>query len=132
VTFEEGHEILKDYWLALSVAGFFLGFLVHARLELGKERRKEYNEVANEIRALLIRSRSHPWAFPDLPTDEQLDLLYHYLWPLHRWRIARALRELRDCGQREQRQGPAGDITYADQDAIQARLQRLIDLIARK
>ena len=64
-------EIIRTPYF--SGAAFFTGLLIGNWLTIGRDKRREFNEVAIVIREFLISARKHPSPTNRMPTDVQLD-----------------------------------------------------------
>lgn len=62
--------------VALGLLTFLAGLIIGHRLNLGRERRAEWNTVADRLRAAIIQAENKSWGFPDLDRAD-IDILRH-------------------------------------------------------
>ncbi len=70
-------QLINSYTSVFSLLTFFLGLFLGNKLAIGRDRRKEFNEIADEVYTALMRKRA--WAennnVGDGPTMSQLNHL---------------------------------------------------------
>lgn len=72
----------------LSLFTFFLGLFFGHRLTLWRDRRKEFNDIAQPIRAMLLEEKERPTPYFVGPSEIDADQLESVLsfWQRHRFR----------------------------------------------
>ena len=109
-----------------SVLGGLAGYFIGHRLELHRDKRKEYNEIAVRMRTALHRAAGsgQPTELP--ASDVEWEILLDYQWWPRRWALRWARKDWLDSF-REFKQDDIGQITYPNEvrnNAITARLLR--------
>lgn len=72
----ELQEWITGPGIALGLLTFLGGLVIGNRLNLGRERRTEWNTVVDRVRAALIKAEGYGWGFPDLDAAD-IDRLRH-------------------------------------------------------
>ena len=120
--FQGVHPIL------LNSFTFLAGVLIGHWIQLGRDKRQEYNEIVKPLRATLVEFAEHPT--PYLYCDPvQLDQLRHYLWWGKRTRLERAMRRLEECSTKQLDQDAAGQPNLTNRPIVSACTRELLQLI---
>lgn len=98
-------------------------------MAIGRDKRKEYNEIVVGMRRKLISARDGSLPFQwDIPAEE-IDKLAHYLWWRRRRKFLRALWEYHAIWESQRLgSGPYGTRSH-DAASIKARINDILHLI---
>ena len=113
--------------LAWSVLSFFLGLILGHWLNLGRDKRKEFNESAAPLREWVLRLLDWPsLGLFEMPTLMQKDSFVQRLGFIKRARFNRLLAELAEEYSRSSRQdAETGAMIYTENEAISQILKKI-------
>ena len=118
--------------ILLSLFTFFAGLLIGHRLTLGREKRKEFNEVAQRVRSVLLSECERPSPYSKFISRDDMDLFIQVLPPLKRRGFNRALERYYQAIREAQSRGVTGEVLYTNTDAIKEAAQDLVTYTKRK
>ena len=118
------------------VVGFFtflLGLFLGHRLTLGRDKRKEFNDIAQPIREILLKERKalspHFAGLGEIDADRLESVLY--CWQRRGFR--RTLNDYRQEKEQSIANDPTyGSVSYSTTGAIVERIERLLRYVDRK
>jgi hypothetical protein len=112
--------------------GFLSGLLLGHWLSLGRDRRKEYNDIAQPIRDQLLRARdtTRPRIWGMSAAD--LDALSFYLGPIRRGRLMRSMAAYKTACDEQRRQNSYGELQWENPDPIVAAVDGVLSAIKRR
>jgi hypothetical protein len=118
------HPWFAAFW---AIVGTLLGALLNHRFSLSRDRRKEFNEVAQRIRSILLKEHVDQSPYQKPISVEDVDLFLQLLWPWKRRGFNAALEKYgqakKDAYMQEEEYGQA---MYKDTAAIKMRVTKLI------
>lgn len=94
-------------------------------LAIGRDRRKERNDAAKEVREILFGHRRGPSPYDRSPTAFQYDTLERLLPTLKRRGFRKAIDKYNES-RKAQKRDPVGQASYIDDDSVKASLEQLI------
>jgi len=131
---ESFQELLRSpvVQLAAPLVTGLIGFILGHRLAIGRDRRNEYNAIADQVRSRLIRMRgAHCSCIADI-SESDWDLLYRRAGRIQAARLRKALQ----CTKEAEKSGSAPDAlnqaVFTDPAAMTAERERLIDLLKHR
>lgn len=114
---------------ALSTITGLISFWAGNRAALGRDRRNEYNAIADQVRGQLIRLRgAHSHCIHDI-SEADLDLLYRRAGRFQAARLRKAVQGAIEAEERGTRQDEIGQPILVDPSAMRASRERIIELI---
>ncbi len=117
---------------ALPLLTFLLGVLLGHRTALGRDRRKEFNEACDPVRAWALAEAKGPSAYRAAPGLVEWDRLQQRTSARH-WRRIDAARHTHAKACQQQRQhGPLGEVTYTDPAPVQRAALVLAGLLKQR
>lgn len=114
--------------IAIGVAAYLAGALTTHWLNIGRDRRKDRNDLAADLAALLDDEARGKRCTPE---GRDLDRLALYLGLIDRRRYARFLSEYRASKQQRQATDSYGQSDYADPARVKHATRALADFIAK-
>jgi hypothetical protein len=111
----------------LSLLTFFLGLILGHRLTLWRDKRKEFNEIAQPIRVKLLNEREAVDTIVPGPSEIDADQLEGML-PLWNRRRFRKTWDAYCCGKEQTTQDSFGGLSYANPEQIIEHIDRLLSL----
>jgi hypothetical protein len=118
------HPWFAAFW---AIVGILLGTLLTHRFSLSRDRRKEFNEVAQRIRSPLLKEHADPSPYRKVFSADDIDLFLQALpfWRRHSFRAALEKYEQakKDAYTQEEEYGQA---MYKDTAAIKTTVTRLL------
>lgn len=113
---------------ALSTLTFFLGLWLGHRLELGRERRQDFNAAARPVRVSLRAEIERHTPYRRTVDADELDHFVQHLSRFERLRFERTLLRYEEAKQAGRTQDSLGQAHYAPHDDAQLkRLRWLLD-----
>lgn len=110
----------------ISLLTFLLGLLVGNRLAIDRDKRKEFNEAAQPIRAWLLNEVVHPSPYMHRPNVVQIDTFVSCL-PFWKRRSFRKVYKRQDCARQDAvEKDSMGSIFYKDDSYIKECLNALL------
>ena len=108
--------------LILSLFTFFAGLFLGNRLALGREKRKEFNDLARPIREWLLTEMNDPHPMSSGPTAIEIDAFSACLSTRHRAAFRDAHKSQSQARVVATRRTTVGDVYYEDTDDIKKHL----------
>lgn len=105
---------------------FLAGAFVGHRLAISRDKRKEINEVAQRLRAVLIKERGHLSPMAAGATEIDLDALRSHLHLWQRRRFDAAVQRYQQTKQAELAQDACGGALYRNPQAVSAAIGALM------
>jgi hypothetical protein len=116
----------------LSLLTFFVGLFVGNRLAIGRDKRKEFNEAAQPIRAWLLKEVGQPSPYSPRPNSIQIDAFASYLQFWKRYRFLESYKR-QDCARQDaMEQDSIGSVFYRDDKYIKECLNALLRYTKRR
>lgn len=113
--------------ILLSAFAFFVGLIAGHRIALIRDKRKEFNDIAIPLRAIMLNIRDNPTPFTKWPGAAEIDLIQHYMGPWQRWRFSAAIERHKGCHHEQMVQDPkSGDVGYRDAAPIVASAKEIL------
>jgi len=116
----------------VSLVAFFVGLFVGNRLAIGRDKRKEFNEAAQPIRAWLLMEVEWPSPYSPRPNVVQIDAFLSYLsfWKRRGFREAY---KRQDCARQDAiERDSVGGVSYKDDNHIKEWLNALLRYTERR
>ena len=116
----------------LNIITFLVGLLVGNRLAIGRDKRKEFNEAAQPIRAWLLSEVERPSPYSPRPNVVQIDAFVSYL-PFWKRSGFRKAYKRQDCARQDaMEQDSYGQVSYKDDNHIKEWLNALLRYTKRR
>ena len=116
----------------LNLITFLAGLLVGNRLAIGRDKRKEFNEAAQPIRAWLLSEVEQPSPYSPRPNVVQIDAFVSYL-PFWKRSGFREAYKRQDCARQDaMEQNSIGGVSYKDDNHIKEWLNTLLRYTERR
>lgn len=110
----------------ISLLTFLIGLLVGNRLAIDRDKRKEFNEAVQPIRAWLLNEVAQPSPYRQRPNAVQIDVFVSYL-PFWKRRGFRKAYKRQDCArQNAMEKDSMGSVFYKDDSYIKECLNALL------
>lgn len=123
-------EVPVSIAIASSFLTGLLGLLIGNRLAIGRDRRKEFNALADPIRILLLREKERPNLSGAAPNKVDLAVLRERLPFWKRRRFDRALENYQKSkGEENLERDQYGSVSYKDQFLIIHGIDALLRII---
>ena len=129
--FQYIHQLFIDNPEAFSCIGFLGGLLVGNWLSIGRDRRKEFNDIADPIRVALIGARSGPSAHFVLG-EAEVDRIIYTLPVWKRRGFSLALSKYNKAKQGAERRSPDGGVFYELPSDFVKHIETLLSYVRRK
>ena len=118
--------------ILINFVTFLVGLLVGNRLAIGRDKRKEFNEAAQPIRAWLISEVEQPSPYSPPPSVVQIDAFVNCLRFYNRRGFREAYKR-QDCARQDaMKQDSTGSVSYKDDNNIKEWLNRLLRYTKRR
>lgn len=112
---------------------FFLGLILGHWLTLGRDKRKEFNEVSSPIRAWILSEMAAPSPQGGYPSVISMDTFESYLNPLARKRFRAACKAMIAARERQSFQSQAsGDMLYKEAGEVGNAFSRMLPFTKRR
>lgn len=105
---------------------FAAGLLTGHRLSLGRDKRKEFNEAVQPIRAYFLAESENPSAYRKQPPKSELDLLFYKMHAWDRRNLRKALSAFHGEKQAAEVRNELGEVLYGDTKAIKEAANRVL------
>lgn len=131
---ESFQELLRSpvVQLAAPLVTGLIGFILGHRLAIGRDRRNEYNAIADQLRGQLIRLRgAHSHCIRDI-SEADLDLLYRRAGRVQAARVRKAVRRAIEAEERGTRQDEIGQPILVDPSAMRELREKIIALLPHR
>jgi len=116
----------------LNLITFLVGLLVGNRLSIGRDRRKEFNEAAQPIRAWLLSEVERPSPYSPPPNAVQIDAFVSYL-PFWKRSGFREAYKRQGCARQDaMKQDSMGSVSYKDDNYIKEWMNALLRYTKRR
>lgn len=116
----------------LSLFTFFAGLLLGNRLAIGRDKRKEFNNVAQPIRAWLLDEIENPSPYNKRLTPIEIDPFVNCL-PVWKRSTVRAAYECQDRARNDAEiRSATGEVSYGDDVVIKMSLQSCLRYTRRR
>lgn len=117
----------------ISLFTFFLGLFLGHRLALGRDRRKEFNDIAQPIRAVLLKERENPTPYARGPSEIEADLLESAMPFWKRGGFSKALAAYRNAKKKNiVQEAMYGTCSFANTDEIIQHIDYVLHYTTRK
>lgn len=116
----------------LSLLTFFLGLFLGHRLTLGRDRRKEFNEIVQPIRDVLLKERESPTPYSVSPSKIDADRLESVL---HCWQRRAFRNSWLAYGKSKQEgvyQDSVGQCFYQTTESVVSSIDKVLRYTRRK
>lgn len=105
--------------ILLSLFTFFAGLLIGHRLSLGRDKRKEFNEVVQRVRPVILAISKNPSPYNNSINDEDMRFLITGITPWKRRKFRKAWEHYnRARGSVTMLRDGAGGVFYSDEDML--------------
>lgn len=118
--------------IASSLLTGLIGLFVGNRLAIGRDRRKEFNAVAERIGFTLLKLKEQPSPCANWPDEADMFLLRTMLPAWHRCRFDDALNEFKRVHHQNSQQDAIGSSIYENIAPIVNALEQLMTFVKRK
>lgn len=120
------------YSAALALIPGLAGIVVGHWLTIARDKRTEYNAIADQVRSRLISMRgAHCPCIADIG-ESDWDLLYRRAGRIQAARLRKALKRAKDAEESGAAPDPIGQPVFADPAAMTAERERLILLLKHR
>ncbi|MBF6022798.1 hypothetical protein [Lysobacter niastensis] len=102
----------------MSFITFLLGLILGHWLAIGRDKRKEFNDAVAPIRKWLLTEQDGPSPYNKRPSQHEIDLFMHYLWPWQRSAFRKHLGSYRQACEASMTQDGAGQVFYNSNSAV--------------
>lgn len=123
-------------WISAFGGGTFFGTLIGIylghRLQLGRDKRAEWNALIDPIRERLVSTASDLRGGQWYITPIELDRIDKYFDPISRVRLREAMTAHQKCCAEQIRTDSAGQRYFVDVRAVTATTEAALDLIRRR
>jgi hypothetical protein len=109
----------------LNLVSFLIGLLIGNWLAINRDRRKERNDAAKAVRAILFEHRRVPSPYDRNPSAFDYDTLERLLPILKRRAFCKAI-DRYDESRKAQKRDAVGQAFYVDDASVRASLEKLI------
>lgn len=116
----------------LNLVMFLAGLLVGNRLAIGRDKRKEFNETAQPIRAWILREVEQPSPYTPRPNTVEIDAFISNLPFWKRSGFRRVDKRQKSARKDATEQGLAGCVFYKDDNHIKEGLNKLLRYTKRR
>ena len=133
--FHEFYRIASQYpWFALACTAFGagLGYLIEHRLSLGRDKRREFNEIADPLRAQLLSELERLSPYCRRPDDEAIHTLAAMLNSWSRRRLHARLAAYSEARKEHSRDDTYGQAFYERTDHIENAIRGLLRSLRRR
>lgn len=130
---KELHEVFASNPELTACFGFLVGLLAGHRLELGRDKRKEFNEVSLQFRSKLLKEKESPSPYSTVANKVEIDQFESVLsfWQLPCFR--KAWYNYEHARKKSIRQDPDyGSISFENHDEIISHIDRLLRFTIKK
>lgn len=118
--------------LAAPLVTGLIGFILGHRLAIGRDRRNEYNAIADQVRGQLIRLRgAQSHCIRDI-SEADLDLLYRRAGRFQAMRLRKAVLRAIEAEERGTRQDELGQPILVDPPAMRGSREKIIALLPHR
>ena len=111
---------------------FAAGLLLGHRLSLGREKRKEFNEAVEPVRAFFLAESESPSAYRKRPSQAEFDFLLQVMSPWRRRRFRSALDVFYSAKFSAEVRNELGEVLYGDTKAIKDAAIRVLSCTERR
>lgn len=130
---KELHEVFTSNPELTACFGFLVGLLVGHRLELGRDKRKEFNEISHQLRSKLLEEKESPSPYSAVANKVEIDQFESVLpfWQLSCFRKAW---NAYDYAKKKsiKRDPDYGSISFENHDEIIKYIDRLLRFTIKK
>jgi hypothetical protein len=102
----------------LGLFTFAAGLLIGHRLSLGRDKRKEFNEAVQPIRAYFLAESENPSAYRKQPLTSELDLLFYKIHVWDRRKLRKAIAAFHVEKQAAEVRNKLGEVLYGETKTI--------------
>jgi hypothetical protein len=110
----------------INLLCFLSGLLLGHRLNLLRDRRKEFNDLAGPLRERLLAERAPPIPMRSSLSAAGIDALQFRLFPWHRRGFLRCTERYHQAQQAQQTRDTLGGASYREPKAISATIDALL------
>jgi hypothetical protein len=118
--------------LLWTTLGFLVGALIGHYFALGRDKRKEFNEIADRVRLQLRREQSDIRAAARWAKSDDLNLLGDMAHPLRRRSFRKAVAEYQETYQQHTEADSYGQRHYTRTDHVEKAIKRLLSKLNRR
>jgi|GEM_PF-2909351 len=117
---------------AVALITFLLGLLIGNWQAIGRDKRKELNEIIGPLRVHLFRERQSgsPMQSPGIAERDRLDSYDIGIW--RRDRVRKALAAYDKAKQDERRVSESGKVSYKNPDVVKNNIDHLLSLLKHR
>ena len=116
----------------LHLVTFLVGLLVGNRMAIGRDKRKEFNEAAQPIRAWVLTEMEGPTPYSRRPNTIEIDAFVSYL-PFWKRSGFREAYKREDCARQDaMEQDSCGGVSYKEDNHIKESLNILLRYTERR
>jgi hypothetical protein len=123
-TTQRNHHKMNPY--LINTLSFLVGLLLGHRLALWRDKRKELNDIADPIRALLFKERNRPSPMFAGPTEIDADRLQYALPFWRRRSFSNAWNAYQQAKQQGIGRGPCGSCYFVNPDNIVSHIDAVL------